>query len=44
LKDITKGEDIFHVVENCLRDNNLGLGFFSGILTDGVLAMTGKVN
>jgi len=41
-KDTTKGEDIFHAVENCLRENNLDLNILSGISTDVVPAMIGK--
>jgi len=42
LKDTTKGEDIFHAFENCLRENNLGLEILSEISTDGAPTMIGK--
>lgn len=42
MKGTTKGEDIFHAVENCLCENNLGLEILSGILTNSVLAVVGK--
>jgi len=42
LKGTTKGEDIFHAVENSLCENNLDLEIISGISTDGAPAMVGK--
>lgn len=42
LKGTTEGEDIFHAVENCLYENNLGLEILSGISTNGAPAMVGK--
>lgn len=42
LKGSTKGEDIYHAVDKCLSENNLGLEFLSGISTDGAPAMVGK--
>jgi len=42
LKGTTKGEVIFHAVENGLCKNNLDLEIISGILTNGAPAMDGK--
>jgi len=42
LKGTTKGEDIFHAVENCLYENNLDLEIIYGISTDGASAIVVK--
>jgi hypothetical protein len=42
LKGTTKGENIFHAVENSICENNLDLEIISGISTDGAPAMVGK--
>jgi len=42
LKGTTKGEDMFHAVENSLCENNLDLEIISEISTNGAPAMVGK--